>query len=38
MLAKSGDIDAGCPILDLKRIHLFFGFVKLEWFLMGFDD
>jgi hypothetical protein len=35
IFAKSGDIDAGCPILDLKGIHSFFILMKLEWFLVG---
>lgn len=35
MFAKAGDIDAGCPELDLKGIHLFFIFVKLERLQMG---
>ncbi len=35
MLAKSGNIDAGCPVLDLKGTHPFFIMVKLEWFQIG---
>jgi len=37
MLAESGNIDTGCPELELKGIHPFFILVKLEWFLMGVD-
>jgi hypothetical protein len=37
MFAKAGNIDAGCPELDLKRIHPFFILVKLERFQVGSD-
>jgi hypothetical protein len=35
MFAESGDINAGCPILQLKGVHLLFIHAKYEWFLMG---
>jgi hypothetical protein len=37
MLAESGDIYAGYPELDLKRIHPLFILVKLEGFQVGSD-
>jgi hypothetical protein len=37
MFAESGNIDAGRPELDLKRVHPFFSLVKFEWFLMISD-
>jgi hypothetical protein len=37
MFAESGDINAGCPILQHKEVQLLFIFVKYEWFLMSSD-
>jgi hypothetical protein len=37
MFAKSGNINAECPILQLKGVHLLFIHVKYERFLMGSD-
>jgi len=37
VFAESGDIDAGNLILDLKRIHRFPVFAKLDGFLMASD-
>jgi len=37
MFAESGDINAGCPILQHKEIQLLFILGKFERFLMSSD-